>query len=123
MIKILSENSYSEENYSVNTCIIELKSACLVLITDQDNFGIGNVILSSPPTVEGMGAISAPAPLFGLDIKRDTLSKMTSELLAKSLKKPCLLLFSIKGYEKKELITSKCVIESVKLCIENIKNE
>ena len=114
MLNILAESVFVKENYSVQSCVISLDNGFLILITDQENFGIGNVILSSPPTIEGVKAISAPAPLFGLSLKRDTLSKMISELSAKKMKKPCLVLFHIKGMERKDLFISKCVVESVK---------
>ncbi len=119
MLNILAESVFVKENYSVNSCIISLDKGYLILITDQENFGIGNVILSSPPAIGGTRAISAPAPLFGLNLKRDTLSKMISELSAKKLKKPCLVLFHIKGLERKDLFVSKCVFESLKIALDN----
>ena len=117
MLNILAESVFEKENYSVQSCVISLENGYLILITDQENFGIGNVILSSPPTIEGTRAISAPAPLFGLSLKRDTLSKMISELSANKLKKPCLVLFNIKGMERKDLFVSKCVVESIKIAL------
>ena len=118
MLNILAESVFVKENYSVQSCVISLDNGFLILITDQENFGIGNVILSSPPTIEGARAISAPAPLFGLSLKRDTLSKMISELSANKLKNPCLVLFHIKGMERKDLFISKCVVESVKKALD-----
>jgi hypothetical protein len=118
MLNILAESVSVKENYTVQSCVISLDKGYLILITDQENFGIGHVILSSPPTIEGTRAISTPSPLFGLSLKRDTLSKMISELSAKKLKKPCLVLFHIKGMERKDLFVSKCVVESVKKALD-----
>ncbi|MHA1729629.1 MAG: hypothetical protein ACTSWY_13005 [Promethearchaeota archaeon] len=120
MLNILSEKNLTRENYSVTSCIIGLDRGFLILVTDQKNFGIGNVVLSAPPILEGTKSMSAPAPLFGLNEKRNVLSKIISELCAKSLRSPCLVMVHIKGLDRKDLFVSKCVIEILKQTLNEV---
>ncbi|MBD3352872.1 MAG: hypothetical protein GF364_15420 [Candidatus Lokiarchaeota archaeon] len=123
MLKILAETTFKEENYQVTCGIIYLNTGFLLLITDQTQYGMGNVFMSAPSGIDGTKAISTPGPIFGF--KRNILGKMVSELAATILKKPCLILINIRGLEKKDKlvadVTMKCLKQTLNQSREKIK--
>ena len=64
------------------------------MFSDHEEMGIGNVLLSNPPTIEGIKASVASYALFGLD--DDMIGKIMVEKAASYLKTSVLLLFFIK---------------------------
>lgn len=121
MLKIVAENQYSEENYNVTSCIVKLKKSFLIFITDQEEYGLNNIIMSTPGILEGSKAISSPAPLFGF--QNSFLGRSISELCANKMKKPCLLLMNVQGLEKKESFSAKIALKCVKELIEKIEEK
>ncbi|MCP4764076.1 MAG: hypothetical protein GY870_20050 [archaeon] len=118
MLKILGEKTFTYENYSTTCCIISLDRSYLVLVTDQSNYGIGNIMMSAPPFIEGTRAMSTPSPLFGL--KQNLLTKMVSEFCAVKLKNPCIVMVHVLGMQRKEQFVSNCVMKSLKQTIEEV---
>lgn len=117
MLQILTENSVTIDNYVIKCCVIKLSRDFLILITDQNDYGIGNVIMSTPPVNEQINPISTLSPLFGL--KQSILDKMVAELAALKLKRPCLSLVNVKGLERKDELVAKTVLECLKEALEN----
>ena len=53
MIDILTEQEHHHKNYTVKCSIAALDKGYLVLITDQAEYGIGEVILGTPSMLDG----------------------------------------------------------------------
>lgn len=117
MLQILTENSITIDNYTIQCCIIKLSKDFLILITDQNDYAIGNVIMSSPPVNEQINPISTHSPLFGL--KQSIIDKIIAELSAQKLKRPCLSLVNIKGLERKDDLVAKTVLECLKEALDS----
>lgn len=64
------------------------------MVSDHKEMGIGNVLLSNPPTIEGIKASIASYTLFGLG--DDMIGKIMVEKAASYLKKSVLLLMFMK---------------------------
>jgi len=58
--------------------LFKLQKSYLLLISDQENRGIGNVTLGSPSTIEGMKSSSVTHQLFGV---QRTLSYLNAPVL------------------------------------------
>ncbi|MHA1293127.1 MAG: hypothetical protein ACTSQJ_10700 [Promethearchaeota archaeon] len=78
-----------------------------MLISDQKEMGIGNVVLSSPPSTFGLKSISTSFQFFG--VKEKLLSKIIVEQASNILKSPVLLLFFIKNDIKEEKIAKPLI--------------
>ena len=82
--------------------IFKMHKSFLLLISDQEEMGIGTVSLGSPPIIEGIKSINASHSLFGVDKK--ILSTIITERATNILKTPVLLLLFLKTKkEEKEL--------------------
>lgn len=110
-IKILSEALANYDSFSISISIIALKNSYMILATDQDEFGIGTLILSSPPSIEGTGAVSSPFTLFGL--KNNIIANLMGKTASKKLKKPVLTLLLIKEEQLKQEIIMKTVMDAL----------
>lgn len=110
-IKILSEALANYDSFSISISIIALKNSFMILATDQDEFGIGTLILSSPPSIEGTGAVSSPFTLFGL--KNNIIANLVGKTASKKLKKPVLTLLLIKEEQLKQEIIMKTVMDAL----------
>ncbi len=91
----------------------------LMLISDQEELGIGNVILSSPPTIQGLNSIAASYNLFGM--KEGLLSKIIAERASRILKTPVLLLFFLKNIKKEEDIAQELTL-AINNILDRFKN-
>lgn len=119
MLNISAEEEYSEEDYTVKSCAIALQKSYLVLVSDQEEYGLNNVIMGVPGVLEGSKAISSPAPLFGF--QNTFLGKSISELCANMLKRPCLLLINVQGMQSRENICAKIALKCVKRLLKKLE--
>ncbi len=119
-LKIVGEGNASAFEFNVRVLFIALHKSYLVLVSDQEEFGIGTVTLSSPPTLEGTNAMSAPALLFGL--KNDMLANMIGKISSQKLKQPILSLIFIKEQNLKPEIIMKTTMDAVLMAIDQVLN-
>jgi hypothetical protein len=117
-INIVAESQSSYADFTVNVVVIALKKSYLTLITDQPEYGIGTVILGSPPVVEGTGATSSPLTLFGL--KNSILSNMIGKTMSRKLTAPVLAVVFIKNEQIKPEIITKTTMDAVLDAVDQI---
>jgi hypothetical protein len=94
-MKLLVDRERSIDDSVIYGKIFTLHKSYLILISDHKEMGIGNVLLSNPPTIEGIKASVASYELFGLG--NDMISKIMVERAASYLKTTVLLLFFMKA--------------------------
>ncbi len=99
-MKELLKESRDIEGIMIYLILFRLHKSYLLLISDQEQMGIGSVTLGSPPTVEGLKSTSASYNLFGIGKK--LLSTIINERASHLLKKPVLLMLFIKNKMKEE---------------------
>jgi len=94
-MKLIVERSKQLERIKLFISIFKLHKSYLVLISDQETMGIGNVTLGIPPTIEGMKVSAATHQLFG--IQQNLLSNIIVEKISSFFKAPVLLLLFLKS--------------------------
>jgi len=94
-MKLIVERSKQLERIKLFISIFKLHKNYLVLISDQETMGIGNVTLGIPPTIEGMKVSAATHQLFG--IQQNLLSNIIVEKISSFFKAPVLLLLFLKS--------------------------
>ncbi|MHA1820455.1 MAG: hypothetical protein ACTSVC_08285, partial [Promethearchaeota archaeon] len=87
-------------------------------VSDQGNFGIGEVILGTPSTMREFGSLSSSSLLFGL--KRNLLGKLIAEQVSKKLSKPNLVLFYIKKIKASDQKYAKILLDLIDECLDEI---
>jgi hypothetical protein len=117
-IEVIGEGQADFGDFVVHVAIIPLKKSYLILITDQAEYGIGSVILSTPPVLEGMSATSSPITLFGL--KNNLLANLVGKTASKKLQVPVMTLLLIKNEQLKPEIITKIVMDAVLAAIAKI---
>ena len=118
MLKILTEQELSYKNYTIKCGISSLDKGYLILITDQAEYGIGEVILGTPSMLEGGKPLSSPAMVFGF--KHKILSKIITERAAIKLNHPCLVLLHLKQPGIRTDIQSKTVVDCLNKTLDTI---
>ncbi|MHA1338622.1 MAG: hypothetical protein ACTSRZ_00030 [Promethearchaeota archaeon] len=121
MVDILIEHSLSINNYYVKCAIIPLHKSYLILITDQQQYGIGNILLSFPPKIEGLNPLSSTSPLFGVNER--IIEKIISELSTVKLKKPCLTISFFKDIDQDKQEKSKIILTCLKQALVKIEEK
>ncbi|MHA1765392.1 MAG: hypothetical protein ACTSWX_00455 [Promethearchaeota archaeon] len=119
-VAIKGEGQANYGDYYIYATFIALYKSYLLLITDQQEFGIGNVTLSGPPTELGQASTS-PFNMFGL--KNPLLSNMIGKTASKQLKSPVISMIFIKEKELKTEIVMKLAMEAVSEAIKKTKKE
>jgi hypothetical protein len=99
-MKSIIENELTIDNLKIRFALFKLHNSFLLLISDQDDMGIGTVTLASPPLFEGLKSTAASYALFGIENK--LLSTIISERASHILNKPVLLLLFLKTKKKEE---------------------
>ncbi len=120
MIKSLTEQELNYKNYTVKCEIASLDKGYLVLITDQAEYGIGEVILGTPSMLDGGKPLSSPAMVFGF--KHNILSKIVAERSSVKLNNPCLVLLHLKQSGIRPDIQTKTVVDCLNKSLEKIKD-
>ena len=101
--------------------LFKLHKSYLLLISDQEEMGIGNVTLASPSLIEGLKSTSVSYNLFGLDKK--LLTTIISERVSNTLKAPVLLLLFLKVKKKEEEIAKPLINSLNKMLAEIIEQK
>ena len=94
-MRLLIEKEELIEETKVYLRIFKLFKSYLILISDQEQMGIGNVTLASPPLIKGMKSTSTSYKLFG--VEEELVSTVIAEKSSYILNAPVLLLTFIKS--------------------------
>ncbi|MFX0083776.1 MAG: hypothetical protein ACFE94_18650, partial [Candidatus Hodarchaeota archaeon] len=89
-MKLIAERNSKIDKSLIYLKLFKLYKSFLLLISDQEDLGIGNVTLGSPPIVEGIKSLTASFNLFGMESK--LLSTIIAEKASNVLNAPVLLL-------------------------------
>ena len=119
-MRLLIEREELFEEIKIYLKIFELFKSYLILISDQEQMGIGNVTLASPPLIEGMKSTSTSYKLFG--VEEELVSTIIAEKSSYILKAPVLLLTFIKS---KKIIKDniKPLVDFLNNSLHSIQNE
>jgi len=118
-LKISGEGIAEFDNFQVKAIFLPLENSYLLLVSDQKDFGIGTVTLSSPSTKLGLDTLSTPFAIFGL--KNSILANLIGKNASKKLNCPILSLLLIKEERIKQEIIIKTTMEAINIAIENIR--
>ncbi|MFX1322582.1 MAG: hypothetical protein ACFFAQ_13170 [Promethearchaeota archaeon] len=119
-MKLLAEKDIKIEDITIYLNLFQLHKSYLLLISDQENMGIGNVTLGTPPPIEGLKSTTASYSLFGVDPK--LLSTLIAERASNILKAPVLLLLFLK-IKKKDKEIAKPLIDFINNVLNAIKEK
>ncbi|MHA2430354.1 MAG: hypothetical protein ACXACC_04880 [Promethearchaeota archaeon] len=119
-MRLLIEKEELFEEIKIYLKIFKLFKSYLILISDQEQMGIGNVTLASPPLIEGMKSTSTSYKLFG--VEEELVSTIIAEKSSYILKAPVLLLTFIKS---KKIIKNniKPLVDFLNSSLNTIQNE
>ncbi|MFX1308471.1 MAG: hypothetical protein ACFE9M_05680 [Promethearchaeota archaeon] len=106
-MKLLVKEKIIIDDLTIYLNLFQLHQSFLLLISDLENMGIGNVTLGSPPMIEGIKSPTASYNLFGMNTK--LLSTIIVERASNILKAPVLLLLFIKNKKSEEQIVKPLV--------------
>ncbi|MFX1411475.1 MAG: hypothetical protein ACFFA6_14080 [Promethearchaeota archaeon] len=106
-MKLIADKNIKIEDIIIYLNLFQLHKGFLLLISDQNNMGIGTVTLGSPPMIEGLKSTTMSYNLFGVETK--LLSTIIAERASNILKAPVLLLLFLKN-KKKEMEIAKPLI-------------
>jgi len=101
-MKLLAERNIEVENGKIFLNLFQLFKSFLLLISDQENMGIGNVTLGSPSMVKGVKSPTSSYNLFGMN--GNLLSTIIAEKASNALNAPVLLLLFLKNKSEAEKI-------------------
>ena len=116
-MKLLAERNIDVDNIKIFLTLFKLHKSYLLLISDQEDMGIGNVTLGSPSIIEGVKSPTTSYNLFGLN--SNLLSTIIAERVSNTLNAPVLLLLFLKSNLKAEKIV-KPIINFLNLTLEEI---
>ena len=94
-MKLIIQKSKQLEKNKIYISIFKLHKSYLVLISDQEAMGIGNVTLGIPPSTEGMKISAATHQLFG--VQQKILSSIIVNKISSFFNAPVLLLLFLKS--------------------------
>ncbi len=116
-MKLLIERNIEVEKVKIFLALFKLHKSYILLISDQEDMGIGNVTLGSPSIIKGVKSPTTSYNLFGMNSK--LLSTIITERASNALNAPVLLLLFIKSKIKDEKIV-KPIINFLNLILEEI---
>jgi len=118
-LDICGKGFSQQGDLTISAAFMKLDRSYLLLVTDQADYGIGTVTLSSPPTSPHLGATSAPFSLFGL--KNNLLANLIGKAASKHLQLPVLSLILIKATQLKPEMIIRTTMDAVLQAIEAVK--
>lgn len=107
-LKLLVEKERLIDDSMIYGKIFKLHRSYLIMISDNEEMGIGNVLLGNPPTIEGIKSSVASYELFGLG--DNMISKIIVERAASYLKTSVILLSFIKTKKREDSFFKALVI-------------
>ena len=106
-MKCLVEKNYVFDEITFYSSLFKMHKSYLLLISDQEEMGIGSVTLGSPPLIDGLKPTTSSYNLFGVNKK--LLSTILSEKASHVLKSPVLLLLFLKVDKSEEELAKPLV--------------
>ena len=106
-MKPIKEDSKEIDGTRIIISIFKVHKGYLLLLSDNEEMGIGSVTLGTPPTIEGLKSVVASHELFGMHKK--FLSKIVAQKATQLLKQPVLVLLFITSKEKEEELAKPIV--------------
>lgn len=100
-MKLIVNRNVMIDDTVIYFSLFKLYNSFLLLISDQEDLGIGNVTLGTPSIVEGIKLPTASYNLFGMNSK--LISTIIAEKASKVLNAPVLLLLFLK--DKRDEVT------------------
>ncbi len=119
-MKAIIERSKQLDRIKIYISIFKLHKSYLVLISDQETMGIGNVTLGIPPSIEGMKVSAATHQLFG--VQQKILSNIIVEKTSSFLNAPVLLLLFLKSVRDDHEISKPLILFLNEILIDIPKN-
>ncbi|MBD3196925.1 MAG: hypothetical protein GF317_17865, partial [Candidatus Lokiarchaeota archaeon] len=119
-MKKLKELNFNIDDLSIFFTLFRLDNSYLLMLSDQQGMGIGDVSLGSPPRIDGMKSTSASYNLFGMH--RSLLSSVIAKRTSSILQKPVLILSFFKT-DKEEDDFIKPLVNFVNETLENLKDK
>ncbi len=119
-MNIIAEKNIQIDNITIYLTLVKLYRGYVLFISDQVNFGLGSITLSTPPLNDVLKSTSVSYQLFGME--HNLLSKMIVEKAASYLKEPVILLFFLKGKEMENKLI-KPIITLLNQILEEYKRE
>ncbi|MFX0076736.1 MAG: hypothetical protein ACFE96_14930 [Candidatus Hermodarchaeota archaeon] len=116
-MKPIVEKSTQLDKLMVYISIFKLHKSYLVLISDIENMGIGNVTLGIPANIDNVKVTSATHQLFG--VQQRILSEIIVEKISSYFNAPVLLLLFLKSVRDDQEIV-KPLISFIKEALEEI---
>ena len=107
-MSLVIEKKKEIDEMTIYLKLFQLYKSFLLMISDQESMGIGNVTIGNPPTIEGIKSISTSSNIFGVHHK--LLSTIITEKASSILKKPVLLLLFLKTKKTEEKILKPLII-------------
>jgi len=107
-MKAIIERSKQIDKIKIYISIFTLHKSYLVLISDQETMGIGNVTLGIPPSIEGMKVSAATHRLFG--VQQKILSNIIVEKISSFFNAPVLLLLFLKSVSDDKEISKPLIL-------------
>ena len=120
-MKPIIERSKQLDKVKIRVSIFKLHKSYLVLISDQETMGIGNVTLGIPPSIEGMKVSAATHQLFG--VQQKILSNIIVEKTSSFLNAPVLLLLFLKSVSDDKEISKPLILFLNEVLIDIPKND
>ncbi len=106
-MKCIVEKSFVSDEITYYLSLFKMHKSYLLLISDQEEMGIGSVTLGSPPLIDGLKSTTSSYNLFGVNKK--LLSTILSEKASHLLKSPVLLLLFLKINKSEEELAKPLV--------------
>ncbi|MCF2139035.1 MAG: hypothetical protein K9W44_03150 [Candidatus Lokiarchaeota archaeon] len=117
ILSIKSQSIIEKKGIRITVVIYNLHNGYLMLITDQDTFGLGTLSISIPPNEINDRSIGTPLSTFGL--KYTTLTNIIGKRASKMLGKPVLTMLSLQEHDIPLKILQKIVMDTVAAALES----
>jgi hypothetical protein len=115
-MKLLLEKDIEIDTLKIYLRLYELYKSYLLLISDNEDFGIGNVTISTPIHIDEMKTTFKSYKLFG--IHKELLNQIIAEKVSSFLNAPLLLLLFFRDIKDEQVI-----IKPLMIFINEILNE
>ncbi|MBY8991648.1 MAG: hypothetical protein KGD58_12935 [Candidatus Lokiarchaeota archaeon] len=119
-MKLIVNRNFTIDDYVIHINLFKLHNSFLLLISDQEDLGIGNVTLGTPSIVEGIKSPTASYNLFGMNSK--LISTIIAEKASSVLNSPVLLLLFLKN-RKDEGTIIKPIVNFINEILKEITEE
>lgn len=99
-MKLIVEKDIDIDSLKIYLRLFELHKSYLLLISDNEEFGIGDVTIATPIRIDEMKIKSKSYKLFG--IHKELLNQIIAEKFSSSLNAPVLLILFLKDIKNEQ---------------------